>query len=315
MIRLSKQAFQGALKLAETQAPYPYRLLLLREGERVVHDLLDQGFLIDGPILEYWPDGEDEDGNDRFAKIHWSPEHQQHQCILTHRGLVSLDPLQPATFSLNYDRWVQWVAQLLAIPSAQPITTIVDRVLWDLGGLWIGKQRFPCLLGIGSDVDTLLDALESYTQPHPIVLTPFALPLSRHTLIPHQPYLMDLNQLIDDQSRPLRLNRDKLMTLTAPPQPPKKLGAVTWVENASHTEGYLTIYDITYPFKGTIRCHIIRQLVEAWAKGIPKLRTDTVLATAGSSSQQISNALGYPQTWKKVVGYGGGDCWLIVPKK
>jgi hypothetical protein len=72
------------------------------------------------------------------------------------------------------------------------------------------------------------------------------------------------------------------------------------------------VHDREFVFTGDIQRAIVRQLVEAWQAGRPKVRTQHVLEEAGSRAQQLRRAFGGHPNWQEPIGYGQGFCWLKV---
>jgi hypothetical protein len=76
--------------------------------------------------------------------------------------------------------------------------------------------------------------------------------------------------------------------------------------------GHLVVHGRSYRFRGVRQRAIVRQLVEAWKDGGPRLLTQSVLteANCGLSVRRLANVFKGHANWHVVIREEAGFCWL-----
>lgn len=242
-------------------------------------------------------------GGDGYLDLVWQPDRQAYAYFDAADGLVTVDAAALARWDLNVPRWLAWLGDCLDLANAGNPTEIVADIAWDLGDLWVSRQRkvpllFARRLESARSRAVLEHALDARIgRSGGIILTSSKaetgtqLGTSRQVLTP-------IASILKSSADVFEIDRDLLIGPfagskgTQPPQAPIHL---------SPDGRLLTIHGtVTVAFKSEIQIGIIRILVDGYSTG-RLYRASYLLEKGRSNAHNLENAFG--PKWKVLRPY------------
>jgi hypothetical protein len=234
------------------------------------------------------------DDSARFVDLDWLPDRNAYGYFDAADGVVVPDATSQALYRLNLSWWLSWLATALALTNAGRPAELVPGQAWDIGDLWITRQRkVPVLFARRLHLDEIAEDLRGalakrISRSGGIILTSSRQPLATvawpgsHQVMPicealandgstfgidvnlvRSPYLGVLRT--DQHAAPLRLSPD----------------GRTLVINGSDT----------VDFKSDAQVAIIRRLVDGFHAG-ERFRAIELLSNAKSGVGSLRRAFG-----------------------
>jgi hypothetical protein len=245
-----------------------------------------------------------------FASVVWSPERFGYGYFSEDEGWVDLRPEEVGNFTLDVRKLAEWLTENLDLLPKGTFVDLVPGALWNLGfgrlpqlkkrvSIWIAR----CL----HDPD-VREALRDAARNQPTLDLRLILSLSDT----EQPDWHIKNQVLASVSSlvsvvdPLKIDASiasARLRLPVDGRTKVKLSA---------DGGHLVVRGRSYRFRGLKHRAIVRQLVEAWEDGDPRLLTQKVLTEAGcgDSVRRLANAFKGHPNWHEVIKEEAGFCWL-----
>jgi hypothetical protein len=277
-------------------------------------ELIDAGALVpmapaDHLVMPVGPD-------DELYEFEWEPELQAFAAFAGRDGWVIADDNARRRWRLDLDWVLEVLATALGLASATRRVCLVPDILWDLGDLWVTRQRkAPTFFARRLDLDEVVGdaraALERRAgRSGGILLTSTRRPLSSVTW-PAAHRAMPLAEVLKPSSATFAIDIDVLRSPYLGGTLPSEAGGAL---HLSPDNRFLTIHGNVLPIRGKVQPLIIRRLVDAWGRG-ERLRTQEVLGRAGSSADSLAKAFKDSPNWAKlstILRQEAGCCWLEV---
>lgn len=295
-----------ALRLCELREPaitgqqldqLPAAAGWLRKEGALCKGRLLQGFLVD------------DDFEGPPCEVAWRSETGSYAYLSRTGGWVEVPPEHLRLWVLDLDWLLRQICEAVAIGPRPGPVELVEGILWDLGEAWLGRHKGTVLfgrrLGEVANLDAAQDVLVRRSgRPAGVLLTTSGR-LSRHLVLPGGFRVLSMDDCRVREQPGLYLDMRVIEGAVRGGGPTDVAPVQTSADG-----GHVRVHDREFVFTGDIQRAIVRQLVEAWKSGQPKLRTQHVLEEAGSRAQQLRRAFGGHQNWQDLIGYGQGFCWL-----
>lgn len=98
----------------------------------------------------------------KFVNLDWLPDRNANGYFDAADGVVVPDATSQALYRLNLSWWLSWLATALALTNAGRPTELVPGQAWDIGDLWITRQRkVPVLFARRLHLDEIAEDLRS----------------------------------------------------------------------------------------------------------------------------------------------------------
>lgn len=308
LAHLAEDPIALALRLCELPEP--------RIGGRFLEELpaatswlRQAGALREGPLLKGFLVDDDFEGLP--CEVAWRPETSSYAYFSRTGRWVEVPPEHLRLWILDLSWLLRQIGQAVAIDARFQPLELVHGVLWDLGDTWVGKRKAAILFGrrMGdvANLDAVQDALVNRIGRPPGVLLTTSRRLSRHLTRLGGHGVLCIHDCLRPGSPGLHLDLAIVDGVVRGRRPADAASV-----QASANGGCVRVHDREFVFTGDIQRAIVRQLVEAWQAGRPRVRTQHVLEEAGSRAQQLRRAFGGHPNWQELIGYGQGFCWLKV---
>jgi hypothetical protein len=211
----------------------------------------------------------DDDGT-RFVDLIWYSDRNAYGFFDGADGHVVLRPDAIAVFRVNLLWWLRWLASNLDLNNATQPTEILPNSVWDIGDLWITRQRkVPVLFARRLSRDAQFEALQAALvkrrgRGSGLILTSSRSPLRSSIKDPHY-LVVPISDVLTNDNIDFAIDRALVMS---PYVPAMKGGGVTAPIYLSPDGRTLVINGvITVDFKSERHIAIIRRLVVGNSEG------------------------------------------------
>jgi hypothetical protein len=244
------------------------------------------------------------DDGPTFRDLVWQADQNAYGYFDRSDGSVVVAPKAQMLFRVALPWWLAWLAASLALTNSGQPTELVRTSAWDIGDLWITRQRnIPVLFVRRLHRDATFKALRQALQRRAGRSGGLILTSSRNPLRPDVAYrsfvVVPITEAMTNDSQVFAINRTLLLPpylATSPkPDPAKPL-------YLSPDGRRLAINGtITLDFVSTIQIAIIRRLVDGHQDG-KRWRARELLEEAGSGVATLARAFG-GEKWKQLKPY------------
>jgi hypothetical protein len=235
----------------------------------------------------------DDDGP-RFVDLTWYPDRGAYGYFDAADGHVVLAPDAPARYCVNMHWWLARISVSLDLTNASHPTAIVPGHAWDIGDLWITRQRkIPVLFARRLHLNAPLRALRSALEKRAgrtggLILTSSRNPLQ--TIMEDQScQITPIFDVMTNDADGFVIDRALVLS---PYVATKKTLIVTGPLDLSPDARRLVINGITtIDFKSDVHIAIIRHLVDGFHAG-KRFRAIELLSNAKSGVGSLRRAFG-----------------------
>ena len=242
-----------------------------------------------------------EDGP-RFVDLIWYPDRNAYGYFDAADGHVVVAADEHAVFRLNPAWWLRWLATDLDLGNATQPTEIVPNHAWDIGDLWITRQRkVPVLFSRRLYSDVQLEALQIALSRRRgraggLVLTSSQNPL-RNLIEDPTCQVVPISSILTNDADKFAVDRDLVMS---PYISPTRVRGVAESIYLSPDGRRLVINgDTTIDFKSDRHVKIIRRLVDGYHEG-KRFRASELLG--GATVMTLRRAFG-AKKWALLAPY------------
>jgi len=234
------------------------------------------------------------DDGTRFVDLVWYPDRNAYGYFDAADGHVVLEPEAQAAFRVNLPWWLRRLVTCLDLSNATQPTEIVLDHAWEIGDLWITRQRkvpmvFARRLHLNATLEALQEALAKRRgRGGGLILT--SSQTSLRTFIDDPPYqVMSIFDVLTNDAENFAIDRG---LLTSAYVAAKKDRVVTEPLDLSLDGRRLVINgNVTIDFKTDIHIMIIQQLVNGYRAG-KRFRASELLKEAKSGVTTLRRAFG-----------------------
>lgn len=278
-----------------------------REGAEAIR----LGAFRQGPTQILIPDRSNHEG--RYVEAEWDASTRSYRYFsVDARGWVTVPREDLMTWELDLHWLLGWIAGQFGLTLSVDPKALIHGQLWLLGTPWIGKRRcglfFARRLDFGEGYDQVADALrESSGEPPGVLLTTSRWSV-RNVRIPGNHRVMRLQDCFLPGEEHARIDIDAVARLLSGTTLHEREGPLYYSSDYSS----ITVNGRNFTFRGDKQKEIISILINAWERGDPKVRTQTLLEAVDSTATQITKLFHRHPDWKELIGYGEGFCWLLI---
>lgn len=235
----------------------------------------------------------DDDGP-QYRPLAWQADRNAYGYFDASDGSVVLAPEAQALFRVNQLWWLAWLATAIDLTNSSQPTEIVPACAWDVGDLWITRQRkipvfFVRRLHLDATLQVLREALQKRAgRTGGLILTSSRNPL-RQVTTRHSFEVTPIAEVLTNDSHIFAIDRELLLSpyvVTNPNRSP------TGPLDLSPDGRRLVINGtITLDFGSEVQIAIIRRLVGGHSDGT-RWRARELLGDAGSGVATLARAFG-----------------------
>jgi hypothetical protein len=245
-----------------------------------------------------------------LASVIWSAERGGYAYFSEEEGWVDLSPDETSVFTIDVQKLAVRLTEELEVRPAGGFVELVPGTLWDLGCARLPKltKRVSIWVTRRLHDPEVRDGLYQAALNRPPGDLRLILSLSNAEIsgwaLPNQ-VVASVSSLVS-VAEPFKIDTGIASARLRLP-----VGGVDKVK-LSADGGHLVVQGRSYRFRGVRQRAIVRQLVEAWKDGEPRLLTQNVLTEAGCglSVRRLANVFkGHPD-WHEVIKEEAGFCWL-----
>lgn len=313
-IALTYKTFQCGLMLFSFSKQNVLGSIMADDFPKEGQALFEIGYLSEGPVTTVVPDRWSDELNE-WVDAEWNPETGTYQYdTISALGIESVDvPDEDVkTYDISLDWMVNHIRDLVEIEPSVQVRVITPNLLWELGHIWIGRQKATIFLGkdlsCTQEFDRVYDAFLDWEGKSPGVILTNNAPERRHAEIPGGHRILDLKKIVVETASGYEMDMELLHGTLQGTHVPTSMGPVV----PSPDYSSLKVHGREFIFPGDKQKRMIKILFRAWRMGNPKYRTKTALAEIESSGHALSHLFNRHPDWKDLIGYGGGFCWLKV---
>ena len=245
----------------------------------------------------------DDDGP-QYRALAWQPDRNAYGYFDASDGTVVLAPETQALFRVNQRWWLTWLANAFGLTNSSQPTEIVLACAWDIGDLWITRQRkIPVLFIRRLHVDKTLQALREALEKRAgrsggLILTSSRNPL-RQVTTRHSFEVTPIVEVLTNDSHVFAIDRELLLSPYVATNPNRSpIGPL----HLSPDGRRLVINGtVTLDFGSEVQIAIIRRLVGGHRDGT-RWRARELLGDAGSGVATLARALG-SKKWAQLKPY------------
>ena len=235
----------------------------------------------------------DDDGP-RYQALAWQADRNAYGYFDASDGSVVLAPEAQALFRVNQRWWLAWLAAAIDLTNSSGPTEIVSACAWDIGDLWITRQRkVPVLFVRRLHVNTTLQAVRAALGKRTgrnggLILTSSREPL-REVTADDSFQVTPIAQMLTNDSQVFAIDQKLLLS-----------PYVVTTTNRAPTEPLYLSPDgrqlvingtVTLDFKSAVQIAIVRRLVGG-RRDRERLRARELLDDAGSAVATLARAFG-----------------------
>jgi hypothetical protein len=245
-----------------------------------------------------------DDDDARFMDLVWYSDRNAYGYFDAADGHVVLTPDAQAVFRVNLPWWLRRLVAHLDLCNATQPTEVVPNHAWDIGDLWITRQRkIPVLFARRLNRDAQFAALQAALAKRRgrsggLILTSSGNPLGR--LIDDPPYkVVPISDSLTNDADKFAIDR---ALVVSPYTGPRTDRGITEPIYLSPDGRRLVINgDTTIDFKSKVHIAIIRQLVAGYYEG-KRFRASELVEDAGSRVTTLRRAFG-AKKWALLKSY------------
>lgn len=239
-----------------------------------------------------------------FRNLAWEPDRNAYGYFDAADGNVVLAPEAQTLFRVNQRWWLAWLGYALNLTNSSQPTEIVPERTWDIGDLWITRDRkipvlFARRLHLATTLQELREAVERRIgRSGGLILTSARKPL-RDVTADRSFRVTPITDVLTNDEEVFAIDRKLLLS---PYVAPATNLVPTQPLYLSPDGRQLVINGaVTIHFKSDVHIAIIRYLVMAHEEG-RRYRASEVLAKAGSGLSSFGRAFG-TKKWSLLKPY------------
>ena len=309
---LTYKTFREALSLFRLTKPNVYGCVMADHFPEEGRVLLDQGYLSEGPMTTIVPDRWSDELGD-MVEAKWDPETRTYGYFnVSAMGVEWINPPEEdlKTYDINLDWMADHIRDLIGIESTVQARAIIPKLFWELGHIWIGRQKSAVFLAQNlsglQEFDRVYDALLDWPGKSPGVILTNDAPERRHAELPGGHRILSLKDIVVETASGCEMDMELVHGTLKGTQVSKKTGPLNYSVDYSS----ITVNGREYTFTGGKQRRVLKILIQAWKTGNPKCRTMSVMAQAETTAETIGQLFHKRSDWKDLIGYGGGYCWI-----
>lgn len=244
------------------------------------------------------------DDGPQYQCLTWQPDRNAYGYFDASDGSVVIAPEAQVLFRVNQRWWLTWLATGLELTNSSQPTEIVPACAWDIGDLWITRQRkIPVLfvrrLHLDANLQALREALKKRAgRSGGLILTSSRNPL-RQVMTDGSFEVTPITDVLMNDSEVFAIDRELLLSPYVATSPTRRPTEPLYLS----PDGRQLIINgtITLDFVSKRHIAIIRQLVGGHRDG-KRWRAGEILHDAGSGVTTLARAFG-GKKWAQLRPY------------
>ncbi len=301
-VRLSRRGGDLLLRLLEQSRPVIAAAALEELPSEVRSTLINVGALErHGAGRAAFVAGDD---GPTFRELAWQADQNAYGYFDASDGSVVLAPEAQMLFRVALPWWLAWLAASLALTNSGQPTELVPTSAWDIGDLWITRQRnIPVLFVRRLHRDATLKALREALQKRAGRSGGLILTSSRNTLrqdVANRSFVVvPIAEAMTNDSQVFAIDRTLLLSPYLATSPKPESAEPLYLS----PDGRRLVINgtVTLDFVSNVQIAIIRRLVDGHQDG-RRWRARELLDDAGSGVATLARAFG-GKKWKQLKPY------------